>query len=54
MTEPPAGPQLCTVCGGLVPLESKWPDIHPACRMWPDSGIKYGPDWRDNERKDTR
>lgn len=53
----PANPALhrCRVCGGIVapfhryadePCQSSClhePDLHAACRHWPNTGIVYGP-----------
>lgn len=38
----PRAPQPCRVCGGPVLHTSRWPDCHPACHQWPDSGHRYG------------
>jgi hypothetical protein len=34
----------CRVCGGGVLATSMWPDVHPACRQWPNTGRRYGPE----------
>lgn len=33
----------CRVCGGVVLASSAWPDCHPACHQWPNTGVRYGP-----------
>lgn len=38
----PRDPQPCRICGGPVLHTSKWPDCHPACHQWPNTGRKYG------------
>ena len=35
---------MCRVCGGPVLASSRWPDCHPACHQWPDTGKRYGPE----------
>jgi hypothetical protein len=38
----PRASQPCRVCGGPVLHTSAWPDCHPACHQWPNTGRVYG------------
>jgi hypothetical protein len=41
--DPDAPVGTCRVCGGGVLASSRWPDCHPACHQWPNTGRRYGP-----------
>jgi hypothetical protein len=41
--------RVCRVCGGPLLASSPWRDCHPACRQWPDTGRRYGPEDRKEE-----